>query len=177
MRTEEREGAVTLEGEPVTLLGPGLRAGDDAPEFMAVDKDSNPISLSLFRGRPCLVSVVPSLDTPVCAAQTRRFNEEVNNLPAEVAVLTISMDEPSSQKRFCESEKISRVKVLSDRVWREFGLRYGVLIKEKDILARSVFVIGGDGRIVYQQIVPEISEHPDYNAALDAVRETAEALA
>lgn len=169
----ERQGIVSMKGRPLTLLGPDVRVGDSAAPFRVVDAGFQPVALADFAGHPLLISVVPSLDTGLCALQTRRFNDEVAQLPADVVVLTLSMDLPFAQKRFCESEKIDRVRVLSDHVWREFGVRYGTLIKDMGLLARSVFVIGRDGRIVYKQLVSEVTEHPDYDAALRAIRTAA----
>ncbi len=171
MAIEEREEVVTVKGDSVTLLGPEIKEGDGAPAFRVVDGEFQPVRLSDFSGKVCLISAVPSLDTGVCALQTKRFNEETQNFPKDVAVMTVSMDLPFAQKRFCDAEKVDRIKLLSDHVWREFGLNYGVLIKGMGLLARSVFVIGRDGRIAYKQIVPELSEHPDYDAALQATRE------
>jgi thiol peroxidase len=170
MSAAERGRVVTMKGNPVTFLGPALNVGDVAPDFQVVDQAFQPVHLADFRGRPCLISAVPSLDTGVCALQTKRFNDEILQLPEDVAVLTISMDLPFAQKRFCEAEHVDRIRILSDHVWREFGTRYGLLIKDMGLLARSVFVISRDGRISYIEIVPEIGQHPDYDAALKAVR-------
>ncbi len=171
----ERSGIVTTKQKPLTLLGPDVRVGDPAPDFRVVDGAFQPVRLSDFAGYAVLISAVPSLDTGVCALQTKRFNDEVATLPKDVIVLTVSMDLPFAQKRFCEFEKVDRVQVLSDHVWREFGASYGTLIKELGLLARSVFVIGKNGRVVYRQIVPEMSEQPDYEAALEALRTAASA--
>jgi len=168
MTHQQRKGIVTLRGNPVTLLGPELKPGDRAPEFTVVDADFKPVRLSDSKGKARLISVVPSLDTSVCSAQTKRFNDEVAKLPDNVAVLTISMDLPFAQKRFCAAEKVDRVQVLSDHVKREFGLAYGVLIEEMGLLARAVFVVGRDDRVAYVQIVPEVAQQPDYDAALAA---------
>ena len=149
----ERKGVVTMKGEPLTLLGPELSVGDVAPDFRVVDAGFQPVTLSDFKGQPVLISAVPSLDTSVCSLQTKRFNEEATQL-AGVAVLTISQDLPFAQKRFCETEKVGNIRVLSDHVHREFGLHYGVLIKENALLARSIFVVGRDGKLRYLQIVP-----------------------
>ncbi|OGV65945.1 MAG: lipid hydroperoxide peroxidase [Lentisphaerae bacterium RIFOXYB12_FULL_65_16] len=170
---EERSSLVTMKGKPVTLLGTPVRTGDKAPDFRVVDAMFAPTRMTQFRGKPCLISVVPSLDTGVCALQTKRFNDEVQRLPPDLVVMTISMDLPFAQKRFCASEKVDRIRVLSDHVWREFGLNYGVLIKDMGLLARSVFVIDGNGTVAYEEIVPEISQHPDYDAALAACRRVA----
>jgi thiol peroxidase len=170
MPSEERTGVVTAHGTPVTLLGPGLKVGDLAPDFTVVDEAFRPVRLADFKGKTVLISAVPSLDTGVCAIQTKRFNDEAEKLPAGVAVLTISEDLPFAQTRFCGAESIKNIRVLSDSVHRDFGLRYGVLIKETALLARSIWVIGPDGRLRYREIVPELTHHPDYDRALAAVR-------
>ena len=168
---QEREGVVTFKGGPLTLLGPDVQVGQEAPEFTVVDKDFKPVKLSDFWGKLVVISAVPSLDTPVCSIQTKRFNEEAAKLADKVAVLTISEDLPFAQGRFCSSEKIEGHQVLSDSVGREFGQKYGLLIKGMMLLARSVWVIGKDGVIKYRQIVGELTEEPDYGAALAAVKE------
>jgi len=172
----ERNGIVTMKGKALTLLGPDVRVGDPAPGFRVVDGAFQPVRFADFAGRAVLISAVPSLDTGVCALQTKRFNDEIESLPRDVIVLTVSMDLPFAQKRFCELEKVDRVQVLSDHVWREFGASYGILIKDLGLLARSVFVVEKGGRIAYRQIVPEVTEPPDYEAALKALRAAASAL-
>lgn len=171
--TQERAAIVTMKGKSVILLGPELKVGDTAPDFRVVDRDFNPVKLSDFQRKTCLISVVPSLDTGLCALQTKRFNDEIAKLPDGIELVTVSMDLPFAQKRFCDAENIDRIRVLSDSVWHEFGLHYGVLIKDMGLLARSIFVIGNDGKLKYTQIVPEISQHPDYAAGLAAVRAAA----
>ena len=170
MVLNERNGVVNIRGNPVTLLGPDLVVGDDAPEFRVVDGDFNEVKRSDFAGKTVLISAVPSLDTGVCSMQTRRFNEEADRLPENVVALTISQDLPFAQTRFCDTENVKRLKVLSDHVWREFGTRYGVLIKENALLARSIFVISPDGKVAYREIVPELTDHPDYDRALAALK-------
>lgn len=167
---QERTGIVTLRGNPMTLLGPQLKVGDRAPEFSVVDGGLQPVHLADFRGKTKLISVVPSLDTPICELQTQRFHAEAAKLPADVAVLTISMDLPFAQTRFCSTHGIEKIRVLSDYRDASFGLAYGVLIKEVRLLARSIFVVGSDDVVRYQQIVPEVGSHPDYDAALAQVR-------
>jgi len=162
---------VTMQGRPVALLGKLAAIGRPAPDFQVVDAAFQPAKLSDFQGRVVLISAVPSLDTGVCSLQTKRFNAEATNLPGELTILTISEDLPFAQKRFCEAEKIGRIKVLSDSVWREFGKEYGLLIEDLGLLARSVWIIDRQGVIAYRQIVPEITTEPDYEAALKAVRE------
>ena len=170
----ERTNVVTQWGRSVTLIGPKLKLKRKAPEFVAVDTAFHPVRLSNFLGKPVLISVVPSLDTRTCALQTKRFNEEIRKLPVSTVILTISMDLPFAQKRFCAQEKVDRILVLSDSARRDFGPRYGVLIKERGLLARSVFVIDKKGRLIYQEIVPELSAHPNYTGALLAVQDAAE---
>jgi thiol peroxidase len=164
---------VTVRGAPVTLLGHAVAVGDPAPDFRVVDASFQPVRLLDFKGKVTLISAVPSLDTGVCSAQTKRFNDEAAKLPADVVILTLSMDLPFAQKRFCEAEKVAGLRVLSDHVWREFGLGYGVLMKDRGLLARSIFVVGKDGRVAYEQIVRETSTHPGYDAALAAARQAA----
>ena len=169
----ERGDLVTLKGTPVTLLGANLSVGDTAPPFAAVDAGYQKVALSDFAGRPVLISAVPSLDTPVCSLQTGRFNDEVKNLPAQAVVLTISRDLPFAQKRFCTAEGVDKTIVLSDAARLEFGEAYGVLIKDMGLLARAIFVIDTEGKIAYMEIVPEVATHPDYEAALKAVKAAA----
>jgi len=166
----ERKGIVTLKGNPMTLLGPALKVGDAAPPFTVVDGSLAPVGLQDFAGQKKLLSVVPSLDTPVCELQTKRFHEEAATLPEGVAVLTISMDLPFAQSRFCTTHGIDKIRVLSDYQTGAFGQAYGVLIKEVRLLARSIFVLDAQDVIRHVQIVPEVSSHPDYEAALNAVR-------
>ena len=169
---QERQGAVTFKGNPLTLLGPELRVGSTAPEFQALAQDLSPVTLGSLRGKPLLISVVPSLDTPVCDAQTRRFSEEAAKL-TDVQILTISMDLPFAQKRWCGAAGIERVKVVSDHKDASFGKAYGVLIKELRLLSRSIFLVDGTGTIRYVEYVPEVTSHPNYDAALAAVRQLA----
>jgi thiol peroxidase len=135
-----------------------------------VANDLSEARLSQYRGKIVLLAAVPSLDTSVCSTETHRFNQEAVSLGSDVVVLTISMDLPFAQKRWCGAEGVQRVVTLSDHRDASFGLAYGVLIKELRLLARSVFVIGRDGKIVYEQLVPEMTKEPDYNAALAAVK-------
>lgn len=167
---QERTGIVTLKGNPMTLLGPALKAGDRAPDFTVADGSLGLVRLKDFAGKKKLISVVPSLDTPICELQTKRFHEEAARLPAGVAVLTVSMDLPFAQSRFCTTHGIDKIRVLSDYKDASFGLAYGVLIKEVRLLARSIFVLDAADVIRHLQIVSEVANHPDYDAALSAVR-------
>jgi thiol peroxidase len=167
---QERKGVITFKGQPLTLLGPEMKAGEMAPDFIVLDKDLQELGLKDFKGKICLISVVPSLDTPVCEMQTRRFNQEAAGLPEKVAVLTISMDLPFAQQRFCSVAGIERVSVLSDHRQASFGAAYGILIKELRLLGRGIFIVDDQNRIRYVEYVKEISHHPDYDTALAAVK-------
>lgn len=166
----ERPGAVTFKGQPLTLVGPERKPGDKAPDFTIIDQSLNPVSLKDYAGKVVLLSVVPSLDTGICSAQTKRFNEEAAKLPEDVAILTVSMDLPFAQARFCGAENIDRVKVLSDHRDASFAQAYGTLVKELRLESRAIFVIDRDGIIRYVEYVPEIASHPNYDAALQAVK-------
>ena len=167
---EERKGIITFKGNPMTLLGPALKGGDRAPGFTVVDTGLNPVTLATYAGKIKVISAVPSLDTPVCDMETRRFNQEAAGLPDKVAVLTVSLDLPFAQKRWCGAAGIDRVTTLSDYQERSFALSYGVLIKELKLLSRSIFVIDAQDTIRYIQHVPEVTQEPDYAAVLAAVR-------
>ena len=162
---------ITMGGNPVALEGRIPKINTVAPLFTVVDEKFNPVSLSDFKGKTVLISAVPSLDTGVCALQTKRFNKEFTKYDADVVMLTISEDLPFAQKRFCQTENVDKIKVLSDSVWRDFGEKYGLLIKDRGLLARSIFIIDPQGILKYQELVTEVSEHPDYDAALAALTE------
>ena len=166
----ERKGIITFKGNPFTLLGPELKAGDPAPDFTVVDNGLAPVSLASYSGKIKVISAVPSLDTPVCDMETRRFNQEAASLPDNVVVLTVSLDLPFAQKRWCGAAGIDRVTTLSDYQERSFAHAYGVLIKELKLLSRSIFVIDANNTIRYIQHVPEVTSEPDYAAVLAAVR-------
>ena len=165
----ERKGLVTMKGNPVTLVGNEIRVGQQAPDFKVVANDLSVVTLNVFKGKKCIICAVPSLDTSVCDAETKRFNQEAAKLP-DVNVLTISMDLPFAQKRWCTQANAANVKTLSDHREASFGNAYGVLIKEFGLLARSIFVLDSQGKIQYVQLVKEIASEPDYNAVLDAVK-------
>lgn len=165
----ERPGEVTMRGKAVTLLGTLLQPGDKAPDFVLLRNDMTDARLLDFSGKVILISVVPSLDTGVCDLQTKRFNREAGSLE-DAAVLTVSMDLPFAQKRWCGVNDATNLVTLSDHRTAEFGKSYGVLIKDMRLLARSVFVIGKDGLVKYVQVVPEMATEPDYAAAIDAAR-------
>lgn len=167
---EERIGIITFQGNPLTLVGKELKPGTAAPDFRVVDNGLAPVTLADYSGKIKILSAVPSLDTPVCDTETRRFNKEAADLPDSIEVLTISMDLPFAQARWCGAAGIDRVKTLSDYQERSFANAYGLLIKELKLLARAVFVVDAANTIRYVQIVPEITEEPDYAAALNAAK-------
>ncbi|KQL57474.1 MULTISPECIES: thiol peroxidase [Bacillaceae] len=161
---------VTFKQKPVTLVGKQVQVGDKAPDFRVLANDLTEVTLADFKGKVKLISVIPSIDTGVCDAQTRRFNEEAATLNNTV-VLTISVDLPFAQRRWCAAEGIDEVKTLSDHKEVDFGQAYGVLIDELRLLARSVFVVNEEDEVIYAQYVNEVSEHPDYDAALTAIKD------
>lgn len=167
---QERLGVHTLKGSPLTLVGPELKVGDQAPEFTVRSSLVDTKSSSEYAGKIRLINVVPSLYTGICDAQTRRFNEEAAKLGDQVAILTISTDLPSSQQQYCAAAGIDKVEVLSDHYDVSFGTAYGVLIKELRLLARSIFIIDANNTIQYVAINKEMAEHPDYDAALAALQ-------
>jgi len=166
----EKTGVITFKGNPMTLLGPALTVGDAAPDFSVVDNGLAAASLSSYAGKVKIISAVPSLDTPVCDTETRRFNQEAAALPGNAVVLTISLDLPFAQKRWCGAAGIDKVITLSDYRDRSFGLSYGVLIKELLLLTRAVFVVDAANIIRYIEIVPEVTGEPDYAAAIAAAK-------
>src|SRR3989304_4988021 len=162
----ERQGAVTLRGNPMTLVGPELKPGDKAPDFKVVGNDMKPVTLADTAGKVRILATVPSLDTPVCDAETRRFNEEAGNLPG-VEILTVSMDLPFAQARWCGAAGVKNVRTLSDYQERSFGPAYGVLVKELQLEARAVFVLDKDNTLRYVEYVREIAEQPHFNAVVE----------
>lgn len=168
---KERTGIITFKGNPFTLLGPEIKVGEKAPEFIVVDNGLVAVTLASSAGKIRVISAVPSLDTPVCDTETRRFNQEAASLPGEVLILTVSMDLPFAQKRWCGAAGIDKVITLSDYRERSFGHNYGVLIKELLLLTRAIFVVDANDTIRYIQIVPEVTSEPDYSAVISAVKE------
>ena len=169
---EERKGAVTMRGNPMTLIGPEIKAGQKAPEFHSVDKALGPIGLDKFKGKVKVISVIPSIDTPVCDAQTRRFNEEASKL-GEVQILTVSMDLPFAQARWCGAAGVDKITMVSDFKDHDFGNKYGVLIKELGLLARAVFVVDKNDKIVHVEYVKEVANQPNFESTLEAARKAA----
>lgn len=167
---QERTGVATFKSSPLTLIGPELKVGDQAPSFTVNKNLLTETTLADYAGKVKLISVVPSLDTGVCDQQTRRFNEEAANLGDSVSILTISVDLPFAQARWCGAAGIDKVETLSDYKAKSFGLAYGVVIKEFQLLMRSIFVIDANNIIQYVEYLPEMTEHPNYEAAIEAVK-------
>src|SRR5215472_13294715 len=165
----ERQGATTLRGNPMTVIGPELKTGDKAPNFQAIDDSLKPVDLASTGNGVRIFSVVPSLDTPVCDAQTKRFNEEAGKLP-DLKIYTFSMDLPFAQKRWCGAFGVDNVKMVSDHRDGSFGQAYGTLIKDLRIMSRAIFVVDPQNQIRYVEYVKEMAEHPDYDAALAAAK-------
>ena len=174
----DRAGAVNFKGNPITLGGPEIKPGADAPDFTAVDNGLQAVKLSQAKGKVIVLSAVPSLDTPVCDTETRRFNQEAGKLGAGVEVWTVSMDLPFAQKRWCGAAGVTAVKTLSDFREHSFAQNYGVLVKEgplAGLTARAVFVVGKDGKVQHAEYVKEITTEPNYDAALSAAKQAARA--
>ena len=167
---QERVGMVSMKGNPLTLIGNEVRAGEAAPDFVALDNNLTPVKLSAYRNQICILSSVPSLDTPVCDMETRKFNEEASKLGDKIQILTISMDLPFAQKRWCGAAGVNKLQTLSDHREAQFGLAYGVLIKELRLLARAVFLVDSKGILQYTQLVKEIASEPNYGDIWNALK-------
>jgi thiol peroxidase len=165
----ERPGVITMKGNPLTLVGQEVHVGDQAPDFEVLANDLSPFNLSSLKGKVVIICSVPSLDTPTCDIETRWFNEEAAKLGPKVVILTISMDLPFAQKRWCGAAGVERVTTYSDHREAAFGQAYGVLIKELRLLARAVFVVDQAGTLQYLQVVKELANEPDYGEVLQAV--------
>ena len=172
----ERPGATTMRGNPLTLIGPELKPGDTAPDFTLVDNSLKPVTLKDTGKHVRIISVVPSLDTPVCDAQTKRFNEEAAKLP-DVDILTVSMDLPFAQKRWCGAFGVDKIKMLSDHRDGSFGTAYGTLIKDLRIESRAIFVLDSNNKIRHVEYVKEVADFPNYESALAAAKNAAAARA
>jgi thioredoxin-dependent peroxiredoxin len=168
-----RSGAITFKGTPMTLVGEPVQVGQQAPDFTLHYFDAG--GLHKFRpadlaGKPTLISVVPSLDTGVCQIQTKKFNEKLAGLAGKINAVTVSLDLPFAQNRFCGAENIKSLRTVSDYQDRSFGRNWGMLIDELKVLARGTFVLDKNGKVVYSQLVKEVTEEPNYDAALEAVQ-------
>ena len=164
----ERSGLITMKGNPLTLLGKEIKVGDIAPDVTLVANDLSEVKLSSFRGKKVILSVVPSLDTPVCDKQTKRFNQEASKL-GDTAIVTVSKDLPFAQRRWCGAAGASAVVTLSD-FRSDFGEKYGMLIKGLGLLARAIFVLDENGKVTYTQLVKEVAAEPNYEEVLKAVK-------
>lgn len=170
---KERKNIITFQGNPLVLLGEEPKVGEKAPEFEVLDNNLSPFRLSSLAGKIRVICSVPSLDTPVCDMQTRRFNQEATALGQNVEILTVSMDLPFAQKRWCAATGVERVRTLSDHRDANFATAYGTLIKELRLLTRAVFVVDQDGILRHSQWVKEITQEPDYEEVLKQVRSLA----
>lgn len=167
---KERFGLITLKGQPVTLIGNGIQEGDTAPDFQAIDNNMKLFNFSSVGEKITIITSVPSLDTPVCDLEAKRFNQEAAGLGPDIRILVISMDLPFAQKRWCAAAGVAGVTTLSDHKDASFGIQYGVLIKEVRLLARAVFVVSPQRIVRYIELVKEVSQEPNYEMALDAAR-------
>jgi thioredoxin-dependent peroxiredoxin len=170
---EERKGVVTFKKKPVTLVGPEIKVGQRAPDFKLLTSDMKEVSLSQNRGKVRLLSVVYSLETPVCDLQTQRFEEEAAKFP-NVMMYAVSMDLPFAQARYQKEHNIQKLKVLSDHRDASFGMAYGLLIKESRLLARAIFIIDSDDIVRYVEYVKEVTQAPDYERAVEALKQVAQ---
>ena len=168
----ERSDLIKMKGNPLTLAGDEVKVGDTAPDFTVFNESLEPVKLSSFSGKTVVIISVPSIDTPVCDMEARRFNREAGNLGDNIVILTISMDLPFAQKRWCASAGIKNIQLLSDYRNASFGNSFGVLIKELGLLARTIFIIDGEGKVRYVQYVKETTDEPDYDEVLTAINET-----
>lgn len=166
----ENTSLVKAGNKYVTLLGTQVTLGKKAPDFTVVDQSFKKVNLASFKGKAVLISSVLSIDTPICSLQTKRFNDEAANLSKDLVMMTISTDLPFAQKRFCQAEEISQMRVFSDSVYREFGDSFGLRIKDMGLLARAIFIIDADGIVHYQEIVENVSSHPNYEKAIAALK-------
>lgn len=163
-------GKVSVQGKPITLMGEGVSVGESAPDFKVVDGNFTPVTLKNYKGQALLISVVPSLDTGVCSLQTKHFNEKVALQFPSIEILTVSADLPFAQKRFCKAENIDKVITLSDSVWRDFGQKYGVIIKDMGLLTRSIFILDKSHKVIYKQLVSNLSTEPEYDSVIEKLK-------
>jgi len=166
----ERPNGTKFQGNPLTLIGPEIRVGDKVPAFTVRTQDLKPFTLEDTKGKIRLFSAVPSLDTPVCDAETRRFNVEAAKLGDKVEIITVSLDLPFAQKRWCAAAGIDKIKVVSDYYDRSFSQAFGTLIKELHLSSRAIFVVDDKDVVRYVEYVPEVTTHPDYDRALSAMK-------
>lgn len=168
--TAENKSMITFKGNAMTLVGHQVKIGQKAPDFKLTANDLSEVTLKNFAGKVRIISVVPSVDTPVCDLQTKRFNDEAGKLGDKVQVITVSMDLPFAQKRWCGATGAAKIQLLSDYKDHSFGVAYGLRIKELGLLARAVFVVSADDQITYAEYVNEVTAHPNYDAAIAAAK-------
>lgn len=166
----ERKGIITFQGAGLTLTGTEVKVGEKAPDFTVLDNELNAVTLKDFAGKIKIISVTPSLDTPVCDAQLRRFNEEAAKLGDNVVIMNISMDLPFANARFCSTAGIEKAKTYSDHKDASLGMAYGLLISELRLLTRAIVVVDANDTITHFEIVPEITDNPDFDKALAAAQ-------
>ncbi len=166
----EQKGLITFKGNPLTLVGNQVKVGQKAPDFICIDNNLSPVKFSSYLGKACIISSVVSLDTPVCDLQTKKFNEEAGRLGPNVAILTISMDLPFAQKRWCGAAGVDKLQTLSDHRDASFGTSYGVLIKELRLLARAIFLVDRKGVLQYKELVKEVTHEPGYDTVLSELK-------
>lgn len=157
---------ITINSAPVKLLGEEIKVGQSAPSFTVVDKDLKPVESETFKDKIKLIASVPSLDTPICDLQIKRFNDEASKMSKDIVIVFVSMDLPFAQKRFCQAYDIKKVKTFSDHAQADFGMKYGVLIDGIRLLSRAIFIVDKDNTVAYTEYVPELASHPDYDKAL-----------
>lgn len=167
---EKRTGIVTMQGNPMTLVGKEIKVGDTAPDFIVLSNDLQPVKFSDDKAKIKIISVVPSLDTGICELQTTSFNERAGELGSDVSILTISVDLPFAQQRFCVGKGIDNVKVYSDYKDLSFGMAYGFVMEELRLLARGIVVVDKDNKVTYVEYVKEVASHPDYDKAIEEAK-------
>lgn len=167
---ERRTNVITMQGNPMTLLGREIKVGDMAPDFVVLSNTLQPVSFSSERGKVCIISVVPSLDTGICELQTISFNERAAELGEDISIWTLSVDLPFAQSRFCVGKGIDKVKVYSDYKDLSFGNAYGFVIEELRLLARGIVIVDKEGKVAYVEYVKEVASHPDYDKAIEAAK-------
>ncbi|MFP4088272.1 MAG: thiol peroxidase [Desulfobacteraceae bacterium] len=168
---KERQGLVTFQGNPLTLLGDSVNPGMVVPKVTLISNDLNVVTLDQYQDKVLILATVPSLDTSVCSEETKRFNQEAESLPGQVTLVVVSMDLPFAQQRWAKEHSAANVTLLSDHKEASLGQGFGVLIKELRLLARAVFVIDTGGKVTYMELVKEMTDPPNYEAALKAARE------
>lgn len=162
----ENHSLVKAGDKYLTLIGQQIEVGESAPNFKVVNESFAPVTLEDFADKNILISVVPSIDTGICSTQTKTFNEKVTTFSEDTVFITVSSDLPFAQKRFCDTENVTEMQLLSDSVWKDFGTKYGVLIKDMGLLTRAIFILNANHQVVYKELVANISDYPNYDEAI-----------